>query len=288
VTAAMADGTGLKQFALQHPGRFFDVGIAEEHAVTFAAGLAEGGLVPVVAMYSTFLQRAYDQVLEDVCLQNLHVIFAIDRAGIVGQDGETHQGVFDVSFLTEMPNLTVIAPKNALELKSALHHAIHDLNGPVAIRYGRGAASCAFENHNQTMKEHRSELLIDGSDATIFAVGAMNEVAGQICEELKTGYGVSCGLVNVRYLKPLDTKTLLKYAEKGPIITLEDNQKIGGFGQQAAACLQEHGVSTKTLILAVGDQFVTHGKPDVLMHALGLSKDTAVEKIASFLGINRI
>ncbi len=288
VTAAMADGTGLKQFAIQHPSRFFDVGIAEEHAVTFAAGLAEGGLVPVVALYSTFLQRAYDQVLEDVCLQNLHVVFAIDRAGIVGQDGETHQGVFDVSFLSEMPNLTVIAPKNALELKSALHHAVHELDGPVVIRYGRGAASTAFENHNQTMKEHRSEPLIDGSDATIFAVGGMNEVAGEICEELKNGYGISCGLVNVRYLKPLDEKTLLKYAEKGPVITLEDNQKIGGFGQQAAACLQEHGCHNGTLILAIGDQFVTHGKPDVLMHVLGLSRDTAVEKIAEFLGVNRI
>jgi 1-deoxy-D-xylulose-5-phosphate synthase len=283
ITAAMPDGTGLKKFAIEFPKRFFDVGIAEEHAVTFAAGQAAGGLVPVVAVYSSFLQRAYDQILEDVCLQNLHVVFAIDRAGIVGADGPTHQGLFDLSFLAEMPNMTIIAPKNGRELKDALHWAIHECKGPVAIRYGRGACPKEFSDIEKTFLDTRSEKLRTGRDSTLFAVGSMNSIALEICDILEKKYGISMRLINVRFLKPIDTWSLEKYALRGPIVTLEEGERTGGFGERAAAYLTERIPNVRIKIMAVNDQFVEQGTPDELRKMLRLSQEEAAEDIAAFL-----
>lgn len=286
ITAAMADGTGLKAFASRFPERFFDVGIAEEHGVTFAAGLAAAGRIPVVAIYSTFLQRAYDQVLEDVCLQKLHVVFAIDRAGIVGQDGETHQGIFDVGFLSGMPNMTVIAPKNAPELEAALHYAIHACDGPVAIRYGRGPASRLFADRSLPFAGQRSEPLLAGKDATLLAVGHMNAIGAKAVRLLAQTYGIACGLVNARFLKPLDEKTLAACAQTGPVITLEDNVRAGGFGERTAAWLSEHAPATRTLILAIDDIFVAHGSPESLLRELALDPPAVAKRIAAFLGVS--
>lgn len=283
ITAAMADGTGLKAFGLRYPERFFDVGIAEEHAVTFAGGLATQGMIPVVALYSTFLQRAYDQIVEDVCLQNLHVIFAVDRAGLVGQDGETHQGIFDVSFLAQMPNMTVLEPKNAWELKAMLHEAIHSMTGPVAIRYSRGPASAAFKDCHQPIEGLNSEVLREGEDATLFALGHLCETGEGICERLKADFGIDCGLVNIRAIKPMDTKTLRRMAKQGPVITLEDNVRTGGYGQRAAAWLAEHEPGSPVMVLAVEDQFVPHGTTDELMAELKLDAAHGAQRIAAFV-----
>lgn len=283
ITAAMTDGTGLTSFKERFPNRFFDAGIAEEHAVTFAAGLATGGQTPVVAIYSTFLQRAYDQILEDVCLQKLHVVFAVDRAGIVGQDGETHQGIFDVGFLSEMPNMTVIAPKNAPELEAALHYAIHQCRGPVALRYARGTATRLFTDRLAPLAAPHSERLIPGSDATLLAVGHMNAVGAEAVTLLQEQYGIACGLVNARFLKPMDEAMLAGCAQIGPVITLEDNVRAGGFGERAAAWLAENVPGAKIKILAIDDRFVTHGAPDALLRELGLDPPAVAKRIADFL-----
>jgi 1-deoxy-D-xylulose-5-phosphate synthase len=287
VTAAMADGTGLRAFANRFPERFFDVGIAEEHGVTFAGGLAAAGRIPVVAIYSTFLQRAYDQILEDVCLQKLHVVFAVDRAGIVGQDGETHQGIFDVGFLSEMPNMTVIAPKNAPELEAALHYAICVCDGPVAIRYGRGPASRVFAGRSLPFAGQRSEPLLAGRDATLLAVGHMNAVGAEAVTLLKKQYGIDCGLVNARFLKPMDEEMLKACAKIGPVITLEDNVRAGGFGERAAAWLAENAPGAAIKILAIEDRFVEHGAPDALLRELGLDAPAVAKRIADFLKKSR-
>ena len=283
ITAAMADGTGLKAFGMRYPRRFYDVGIEEEHAVTFAGGLASQGMIPVVAIYSTFLQRAYDQMLEDVCLQNLHVIFAVDRAGLVGHDGETHQGIFDTAFLSQMPNMTVLEPKNAAELKAMLHFAVHAIDGPVAIRYSRGSASTAFADHNEPIEGLHSEILREGKDAALFTLGHLCETGAAICDRLKAEADVDCGLVNVRSIKPMDTAMLSQMAARGPVITLEDNIKIGGYGQRAAAWLAEHRPGSRVLVMAVEDQFVPHGSTDELMADLGLDAAHAAKRIAAFL-----
>ncbi len=283
ITAAMADGTGLKAFAGRFPDRFYDVGIAEEHAVTFAAGLASGGMIPVCAVYSTFLQRAYDQILEDVCLQKLHVVFAVDRAGIVGQDGSTHQGLFDTSFLAQMPGMTVIAPKNDWELKEALHYAVTECSGPVAVRYGRGEASRSFSCLRKPFNDRRAERLRPGSDATILAVGHMCGTGNAACRILKEQYGISCGLVNLRFISPLDQETLLACAEAGPVVTLEDNERTGGVGERCAAYLMEAGVPAKIRILAVPDRFVEHGSPSELYGELGLDAASVAAKTAEFV-----
>jgi 1-deoxy-D-xylulose-5-phosphate synthase len=283
ITAAMADGTGLKTFGMRYPRRFYDVGIEEEHAVTFAGGLASQEMIPVVAIYSTFLQRAYDQILEDVCLQNLHVIFAVDRAGLVGHDGETHQGIFDTAFLSQMPNMTVLEPKNAAELKAMLHFAVHAIDGPVAIRYSRGSASTAFADHNEPIEGLHSEILREGKDAALFTLGHLCETGAAICDRLKAEADVDCGLVNVRSIKPMDTAMLSQMAARGPVITLEDNIKIGGYGQRAAAWLAEHRPGSRVLVMAVEDQFVPHGSTDELMADLGLDAAHAAKRIAAFL-----
>ena len=284
ITAAMPDGTGTKPFGIRFPQRFFDVGIAEEHAVTFAAGQAACGLIPVVAVYSSFLQRAYDQILEDVCMQDLHVVFAVDRAGIVGADGQTHQGLFDASFLSEMPNMTVIAPKNASELEDALHYAIYECSGPVAVRYGRGACPDIDSGRDALpLSSKRSEILEEGTDATLFAVGTMVKIGKDAAHILRNEFHLSVRLVNVRFIKPLDTETLRVCAEDGPVITLEEGERIGGFGERAAAYLAEALPGSRIRILAVDDRYVPQGTPDELRKRLGLDADSIAESIASFV-----
>ena len=231
LTAAMPDGTGLKRFRNRFPQRFFDVGIAEEHAVTCAAGMALGGMIPVVAIYSSFLQRAVDQIIEDVCLQNLHVIFAIDRAGLVGSDGETHQGCFDLSYLSMIPNMTVLAPKNKWELSDMLKFAVR-YQGPIAIRYPRGEAYDGLEEYREPMVYGKSELIFEGEETALLSVGSMVETAVEVREKLKADK-INATLVNARFIKPLDTKNLwdldrlaLKHKK---IVTMEENVKNGGF-----------------------------------------------------------
>src|SRR5665648_9005 len=267
VCAAMSDGTGLEEFKQKFPDRIFDVGIAEAHAVTFAAGLAQGGLKPVVAIYSTFLQRAYDQILMDVCLQNLPVIFAIDRAGNVGQDGETHHGIFDLSYLEHMPNLTILAPKDGQELSEMLEYAV-SLNGPCAIRYPRGAASDVTVGTAQ------------GADVEIWAVGKMVSIGSNACELLKK-MDIDAGIINVKRIKPLDQAGILASARRVKhIVTLEDNSVIGGFGQQLSSFLLEKGIlDVKVTNIGWPDKFIEHGSIDELFEKYELDARGIAERI---------
>jgi len=271
ITAAMPDGTGLVDFATHFPERFFDVGICEQHATTFAAGLAVEGLRPVVAIYSTFLQRAYDQVLHDVCLQNLPVIFALDRGGIVGEDGETHQGLFDLSFLRHLPNLVVMAPKDEDELRHMLFTAV-DHPGPVAIRYPRGkGVGVAFSSTLRKIPMGKAEVLKEGKDLLILALGASVHPALEARRQLKD-QGFKATVVNARFVKPLDEELILSLAAKcGRVLTVEENVAQGGFGSAVLELLADHdltGVPVKRL--AVPDKFVEHGKPEILRQKYGL------------------
>ena len=283
ITAAMAEGAGLKRFRNMFPDRFFDVGIAEEHAVTFAAGLALGGRIPVFAVYSSFLQRAYDQILEDVCLQNLHVIFAIDRAGLVGADGSTHQGIFDVSFLTSMPNMTVMAPKNKWELSDMMKFAVA-YDGPIAIRYPRGEAYCGLKEHRAEIVLGKSEEIKAGSKVMLFALGSMVKKAEEV-EELLKAHGIDAGICNARFAKPLDQAYLDKIKnEYDLIVTLEENVITGGFGQQVQAYLDDNGYNGQVLKIAVPDEFVRHGSVTLLFKELGMDAESITQRILEKLG----
>jgi len=283
ITAAMAEGAGLKRFRNMFPDRFFDVGIAEEHAVTFAAGLALGGRIPVFAVYSSFLQRAYDQILEDVCLQNLHVIFAIDRAGLVGADGSTHQGIFDVSFLTSMPNMTVMAPKNKWELSDMMKFAVA-YDGPIAIRYPRGEAYCGLKEHRAEIVLGKSEEIKAGSKVMLFALGSMVKKAEEV-EELLKAQGIDAGICNARFAKPLDQAYLDKIKnEYDLIVTLEENVITGGFGQQVQAYLDDNGYNGQVLKIAVPDEFVRHGSVTLLFKELGMDAESITNRILEKLG----
>lgn len=278
ITAAMETGTGLKRFHNQFPDRFFDVGIAEEHAVTFAAGLATGDLIPVVAIYSTFLQRAYDQILHDVCLQNLHVIFAIDRAGIVGSDGETHQGIFDISYLMTIPEIVLMAPKNKWELADMLRFAF-DYNGPIAIRYPRGTAYDGLKEFRAPIALGKSEVLYDETDIVLFAYGSMIPTALAVREELKDLH-YQCSLINARFAKPLDEELLLSLsADHKLLVTLEENVITGGFGQQVTQFLTDTGQPIKVLQIAIPDQFVEQGSVGRLREETGLDPASIVKRI---------
>lgn len=273
VTAAMPDGTGLKRFRNLFPERFFDVGIAEEHAVTCAAGMALGGLIPVVAIYSSFLQRAVDQIIEDVCLQNLHVIFAVDRAGIVGSDGETHQGCFDLSYLSMIPNMTVMAPKNKWELSDMLKFAVH-CEGPVAIRYPRGEAYDGLEEYREPMVYGKSEMLFEGGEIALLAVGSMVETGVQVYEKMKEE-GMHPSLVNARFVKPLDTRMLDRLAKNHRLlVTMEENVKTGGFGSAVLAYMSEKHPQVQVKIISLPDQFIIHGSPELLKKTVGIDKDS--------------
>ena len=270
ITAAMREGTGLKRFAKEFPDRFFDVGIAEEHAVSFAAGLALGGMIPVVAIYSSFLQRAVDQIVHDVCMQNLHVIFAIDRAGLVGADGETHQGCFDLSYLTMIPNMTVMAPKNAWELSKMLELSAY-MAGPCAIRYPRGGAYQGLEEFQSPVQYGKSEILYRGEKTAILSVGSMTEVCEQVYREMKAK-GENPTFVNARFVKPLDTGLLDELAKDHSLfVTVEENVKSGGFGEHVAAYMAACHPEKRVLPIAIWNRFVEHGEVDSLRAKIGLS-----------------
>ena len=278
VTAAMPDGTGLKRFRNMFPERFFDVGIAEEHAVTFAAGLALGGMIPVVAVYSSFLQRAVDQIIEDVCLQNLHVIFAVDRAGLVGSDGETHQGCFDLTYLSMIPNMTVMAPKNKWELSDMMKFAVQ-YQGPIAIRYPRGEAYDGLEEYREPICKGRSEVLFEGKDIALLAVGSMVKTGVQVRKMLMED-GENPTLVNARFVKPLDEKLLSQLAEQHKLfVTMEENVAAGGFGSQVVDYMRRMHPEVRVLTIALPDSFIEHGNPEKLKEKAGIDGVSVYRKI---------
>ena len=276
VTAAMPDGTGLTAFGKRFPDRFFDVGIAEAHAVTSAAGMASSGLKPVVAVYSSFLQRGYDQVLHDVCIQNLPVLFAVDRAGLVGSDGETHQGIFDYSFLTSIPNMSVMAPKNLWELRAMLEFGM-EYDRPLAIRYPRGQAYRGLKEFKQPIEYGKGEMLYGEADVALLAVGSMVSTGEHVREKLKSE-GVSCSLANGRFVKPFDRELVDRLAEKHRlIVTMEENVLQGGYGLAVTAYIHEHFPQVKVLNIALPDAYVEHGNVSVLRKELRIDSDSIIK-----------
>ena len=287
VTAAMPDGTGLKRFHNMFPDRFFDVGIAEQHAVTFAAGLAAAGLKPVVAVYSSFLQRAYDQVIHDVCIQNLHVIFAIDRAGLVGSDGETHQGIFDLSYLSSIPNMTVMAPKNKWELSDMMKFAVR-YDGPIALRYPRGEAYDGLSRFRLPIEYGKWETIYDENEIALLAVGSMVKTAVEVRDRLRQmGYG--CTLVNARFVKPLDQEAIRTLqAEHQLLVTMEENVKAGGFGEAVLDYLNEIKSQTRAMVIALPDDYVEHGNVDLLKQECGIDAESIIKKIViEYIGLTK-
>lgn len=282
ITAAMGEGTGLKRFRNMFPDRFFDVGIAEEHAVTFAAGMAKAGLKPVFAVYSSFLQRAYDQILHDVCAQKLPVVFAIDRAGLVGKDGATHQGIFDLSYLSGIPNLTVMAPKNKWELSDMLKFAIA-AEEPVAIRYPRGEACDLWKEKRAPIEKGRAEVLVEGSRVALFAIGSMVQTAWEV-RTLLEPKGIMATVVNARFAVPFDRDLVQTLAESHDLlVVLEENVASGGLGQHVASMLMEEEISVRFLSIAIPDCFVEHGDVGELKKALGMDPDSVAERIMAKL-----
>ena len=288
ITAAMPDGPGLTKFEKAFPKRFFDVGIAEAHAVTSAAGLASAGLKPVFAVYSSFLQRAYDQIVHDVCLQKLPVVFAIDRAGLVGADGETHQGIFDISFLRSIPNMTVMAPKNAGELTEMLHFALQ-FQGPIAIRYPRGTAYQGFLEKQEPIEYGKAEILIEESDQNIekqtekialLALGSMVSTGEHIVEKMAKK-GVNLSLVNARFAKPIDTEILDRLSEKGyrKILTLEEGVRAGGFGEAVLSYMETHHKEVFVENITLPDAYVEHGDVSTLRKMLRIDSDSIIEEL---------
>ncbi len=278
ITAAMPDGTGLKRFRNMYPDRFFDVGIAEEHAVTFAAGLAAGGLRPIVAIYSSFLQRAYDQILHDVCLQNLPVIFAIDRAGLVGSDGETHQGIFDLSYLSSIPNMHIMAPKNKWELSDMMKFALAS-EMPMAIRYPRGEAFDGLKDNRAPVVYGKSEPIYEEEDIILFAAGSMVKVALEVRRQLKDR-GYSCSLTNARFVKPIDEQAVRDACrEHRLIVTLEENVASGGYGEKVRAYVDGIDAPVQVLNIAVPDEYVEHGNVELLKREIGIDADSVTTKI---------
>lgn len=278
ITAAMPDGTGLRTFGEKYPTRFFDVGIAEQHATTFAAGLAAAGRKPVLALYSTFAQRAYDQILHDVCLQNLHVVFALDRAGFVGEDGATHHGVFDYSYLRHLPNMKVLAPKDENELGRMLKTAL-SLEGPVALRYPRGEGSGAALEEPFTPLESLAAEVLEEGEIAILAVGSMVDAAQKTAKLLKEE-GLSAAVVNMRIVKPLDEELLHRMAhEKKMLVTMEENALAGGFGSAVLEALADAGLLVPVVRFGIGDAFIEQGKPQELLEMAGLQPEQMARSI---------
>lgn len=278
ITAAMPDGTGLKRFRNMYPDRFFDVGIAEEHAVTFAAGLAAGGIRPIFAVYSSFLQRAYDQVLHDVCIQNLPVIFAIDRAGLVGSDGETHQGIFDLSYLSSIPNMHIMAPKNKWELSDMLKFAV-GFDGPLALRYPRGEAYDGLKEFRGPIVYGKSELLYEEEDIAILAVGSMVKTAEQVRRKLKE-IGYSCTLVNARFVKPVDTDMITELSKDHRlVVTMEENVQSGGYGEKVQDWIVQKKLPVEMLNISIPDEYVEHGNIDILYEEVGIDAESVTKRI---------
>lgn len=283
VTAAMPDGTGLKKFHRHFPERCYDVGIAEQHAVSFAAGAAKSGLKPVVAIYSTFLQRAFDQVLHDVALGNVPVVFALDRAGIVGPDGPTHNGAFDISYLRLIPNMVVMAPKDENELAHMLNTALkHD--GPIALRYPRcRSLGLELDTEYETIPIGKAEKIRCGSDIMLVALGSMVPEAVKVAEKLSKN-GISTGVVNARFAKPIDVQLLKKLSEQvKAFVTIEENVLQGGFGSAVLESLQEQEIyNLPVLRIGIGDQFVEHGERDIILEDVGLTANRIAPKVMKF------
>lgn len=282
VTAAMMTGVGLKRFYNMFPDRCFDVGIAEEHAVTFAAALSLGGITPVVAIYSSFLQRAYDQIMHDVCMQNLHVVFAIDRAGLVGYDGETHHGIFDLSYLGSMPNMTILAPKNLWELSDMIKFAV-DYDGPIAVRYPRGEAYTGLKEFRAPICLGKSEVIHEGSRVALLAVGSMVKMAEEVQKQLKERMDMDAALVNARFVKPIDEELLRSFADTYElVVTLEENVKDGGFGERVLAFAEEEDIPFGVEIIALPDRFIPHGSVSYQMKQVGFTPEDICGRIEEY------
>ena len=282
VTAAMMTGVGLKRFSNMFPDRCFDVGIAEEHAVTFAAALSLGGITPVVAIYSSFLQRAYDQIMHDVCMQNLHVVFAIDRAGLVGYDGETHHGIFDLSYLGSMPNMTILAPKNLWELSDMIKFAV-DYDGPIAVRYPRGEAYAGLKKFRAPICLGKSEVIHEGSRVALLAVGSMVKMAEEVQKQLKERMDMDAALVNARFVKPIDEELLRSFADTYElVVTLEENVKDGGFGERVLAFAEEEDLPFGVEIIALPDRFIPHGSVSYQMKQVGFTPEDICGRIEEY------
>lgn len=285
ITAAMAGGTGLTEYSKMFPKRFFDVGIAEEHGVTFAAGLAASGLKPVIVLYSSFLQRAYDQIIHDVCLQNLPVVFAIDRAGLVGNDGETHQGVFDISFLSSIPNMTIVAPRNKCEMEELLRYSLA-YPEPIAIRYPRGEGSSVLEEFQNEIIYGKSEVLYEEEQIAVIAVGHMMDVANEV-RHLIREIGYPCSLINARFVKPVDEEMLeILSKDHKLVVTIEENIIAGGYGNAVRSAVDVRSLDMKVVNLGIQDEYVEHGGIDELRKEVSLDKDSIAKRIvAEYLGI---
>ncbi|HJH91081.1 MAG TPA: 1-deoxy-D-xylulose-5-phosphate synthase [Fusicatenibacter saccharivorans] len=282
VTAAMMTGVGLKRFSNMFPDRCFDVGIAEEHAVTFAAALSLGGITPVVAIYSSFLQRAYDQIMHDVCMQNLHVVFAIDRAGLVGYDGETHHGIFDLSYLGSMPNMTILAPKNLWELSDMIKFAVN-YDGPIAVRYPRGEAYTGLKEFRAPICLGKSEVIHEGSRVALLAVGSMVKMAEEVQKQLKERMDMDAALVNARFVKPIDEELLRSFADTYElVVTLEENVKDGGFGERVLAFAEEEDLPFGVEIIALPDRFIPHGSVSYQMKQVGFTPEDICGRIEEY------
>lgn len=278
ITAAMADGTGLSKFAKEYPQRFYDVGIAEQHGTTFAAGLAKAGLKPVFAVYSSFLQRAYDQVLHDVCIQNLPVVFAIDRAGLVGSDGETHQGIFDISFLSSIPNMTVMAPKNKWELADMMQYAVA-FPTPIAVRYPRGTAYDGLKEFRTPIHLGKSEVIAEGSQIALFALGSMVQTAEKVAELLKE-QGIDATVINARFAVPFDKEKVAELAQNHKLlVTMEENVTSGGFGEHVASFVNENDLDIKVQVIAIPDAYVEHGNVDRLKEDIQIDANSIYERV---------
>lgn len=278
ITAAMADGTGLRRFGNVYSDRFYDVGIAEEHAVTFAAGLAKAGLKPIFAVYSSFLQRAFDQILHDVCIQDLHVVFAVDRAGLVGSDGETHQGIFDISYLSVIPNMTIMAPKNKWELSDMMKFAMK-YNHPVAVRYPRGTAYDGLKEFRSPIELGKSEIIYKGNEIALFALGSMVITAEKVADILKEN-GIDATLVNARFAKPFDEQCILDLSDNHRmLVTLEENVLSGGLGEHISTFVQQEGIDMDVINIAIPNAYVEHGNVEQLKKILGIDAESVAARI---------
>lgn len=278
ITAAMADGTGLRRFGNVYSDRFYDVGIAEEHAVTFAAGLAKAGLKPIFAVYSSFLQRAFDQILHDVCIQDLHVVFAVDRAGLVGSDGETHQGIFDISYLSVIPNMTIMAPKNKWELSDMMKFAM-EYNHPVAVRYPRGTAYDGLNEFRSPIELGKSEIIYKGNEIALFALGSMVITAEKVADILREN-GIDATLVNARFAKPFDEQCIRDLSDNHRIlVTLEENVLSGGFGEHISTFVQQEDIDMDVINIAIPNAYVEHGNVEQLKKILGIDAESVAARI---------
>ena len=279
LTGAMEDGTGLAPFHRKYKERFFDVGIAEGHAVTFAAGLAAGGLKPVFAVYSSFLQRGFDQIIHDVALQNLPVVFAVDRGGLVGSDGETHQGIFDLSYLSMIPNMTVMSPKNKWEFADMIRFAIGFTKGPVAIRYPRGTAYDGYREFRPAIEYGKSEAVFEEEDIALISVGHMFETAAKVREKLKEA-GLNASLINARFVKPLDEERIAKLAEDHRLlVTIEENVESGGFGERVLEFANRMALDVRILNITLPDDYIEHGSVDMLRKEVMLDEESILKKV---------